>query len=119
MCPHLDREVRFRWEATGFEKIEDREIPSAYAAFVRFIDELMRGAPEASMRVADPALLDQALQYEWNRAKGTWRIAPATTGTGSEITFFRGPQEAYRVSFQPEGESWVIVSIQPVSRSVE
>lgn len=119
-CPHLDREHRFRWGPNGFERVADRDVSSTYSTFVHFIDELMRADPAASMRVTDPTLVDQAIQFEWNRSKGTWRIAPATEARGAELTFLRGSQEAYRVTFRPEGdEDWLITSITAVPRSLE
>ena len=119
-CPHLDREHRFRWGPNGFERVADRDVSSTYSTFVHFIDELMRADSAASLRVSDPALLDMAIQLEWNRSKGTWRIAPATESRGAELTFLRGSQEAYRVTFRPEGdEDWLITSITAVPRSLE
>ena len=119
-CPHLDREHRFRWGERGFERIADQDVSSTYSTFVHFIDELMRTDPAASMRVSDPTLVDQAIQFEWNRSKGTWRIAPATESRSAELTFLRGSQEAYRVTFRPEGdEDWLITSITAVPRSLE
>jgi len=118
-CPHLDREHRFRWGPSGFERTEDRELPSAYSTFVHFIDELMGADPRAASRVTDPALLDLAIKLEWNRSKGTWRISPAAESLGAEITFLRGSQEAFRVTFVPNGENWLITSIEPVVRSLE
>ena len=118
-CPHLDREHRFRWGTSGFERVEDRDVPSTYSTFVHFIEELMAADPAASLRVTDPALIDMAIQLEWNRSKGTWRISPATQSRGADLTFLRGSQEAFRVTFAPNGENWLITSIQPVSRSLE
>ncbi len=119
-CPHLDREHRFRWGTSGFERIEDRDVASTYSTFVHFIEELMNADPAAAARVNDPALVDQAIQLEWNRSKGTWRIAPATESRGAELTFLRGSQEAYRVTFRPEGDDgWLITSITAVPRSLE
>jgi len=118
-CPHVDREHRFRWGPSGFERIEDREVPSTYSTFVHFIDELMRTDPAASMRVTDPTLVDLAIQLEWNRSKGTWRISPTSQPRSADLTFLRGSQEAFRVTFAPNGEEWLITSIQPVSRSLE
>ena len=80
----------------------------------------MNADPAAAARVNDPALVDQAIQLEWNRSKGTWRIAPATESRGAELTFLRGSQEAYRVTFRPEGDDgWLITSITAVPRSLE
>ena len=118
-CPHLVREHRFRWRASGFERIADQEVPSTYATFVRLIAALQQDSPGAAALVTNPGLIDLAKQYEWNRSKGTWRVAPGTEEAGSVLTFFRGGQEAYRVTFEPSGDDWVINGIQSVPRTVE
>jgi hypothetical protein len=118
-CPHVYQTHRFRWGTVGFERAEDRDVPSSYTTFVRFVEELARAAPEAVRRVSDPGLVDLAVRLGLGQSKGTWRIAPATEEAGAELTFFRGAQEAYRVTFVPNGQDWSIATIAPVSRTAE
>jgi len=35
------------------------------------------------------------------------------------MVFFRGQQEAYQVSFEPRGDTWLISSIKQTTRSIE
>jgi len=118
-CPHVTTFQRFQWADDGFRRVESRDEPSSYATLVRFVDELSHGAPGATARVHDPALVDVAQSFEWGHPKGTWRLAPASEPSSTELTVFRGQQEAYRVTFVPEGDDWLIASIQSVPRSVE
>ena len=118
-CPHMTREHRFRWRPSGFQRIYDRDIPSTYATFVRLIEALQHGSPTAAAFVRDPGLIELANQYQWDRSKGAWRVAPGTEEAGSVLTFFRGSQEAYRVTFEPRDDDWVVNGIQPVPRAVE
>jgi hypothetical protein len=118
-CPHALRDHRFRWRADGFQRIEDRDVPSTYVTFVRFVTALQADPAGAEAYAASAAVIDQARGFEWNRPKGNWRIAPGAEAGGSELTMFRGGQEAYRVSFEPRGNDWVIRDIQTASRSIE
>ena len=77
-CPHMVREHRFHWRPYGFERTSDRLIPSTYTTFVRLIGDLQQSSADAATLVTDPALIELANKYEWNHAKGTWRIAPGT-----------------------------------------
>ena len=120
-CPHVYLLHRFRWGARGFARIEDREVPSPYSSFVQFVLALGAGDNDAAaLLVTDPALLEQARLFEFSALpKGMWRVAPATDESAGAIVFFRGQQEAYRVSFEPRGESWLISAIKPTTRSIE
>jgi hypothetical protein len=119
-CPHLYTLHRFRWGATGFERVEDRPAPSTYSTFVRFIQALMANdKDEAATWVANRSLVDQARKLEWHRPKGVWRIAPATDETPTRMVFFRGESEAYRVEFESLGDEWVISGFEAVPRTVE
>jgi hypothetical protein len=120
-CPHVYALHRFRWQAGGFTRIEDRAVPSQYSSFVQFILALGAGDLEAAGRlVTDPALLEQARLFEFNALpKGAWRAAPATDENAGTMVFFRGQQEAYQVSFEPRGTDWLISSIKPTTRSIE
>lgn len=119
-CPHVYRTTRFVWGSEGFVRRERRDVPSPYATFTSLIGALMRGdRPTAESRVADWALLEFARRFEWHKDRGRWRVAPATEERSLEMVFFRGAQEAYRVSFQPRDGDWVVSGFEPTSRSVE
>ena len=120
-CPHVYSLHRFRWGSGGFTRIEDREVPSPYSTFVQFILALGVGDQEAAGRlVTDPALLDQARLFELAALpKGMWRAAPATDESAGTMVFFRGQQEAYQVSFEPRGDTWLISSLRPTTRTIE
>ncbi len=118
-CPHVLKEHRFRWQADGFHRVADRDVPSTYATFVSFVDAMQSDLARAQTLVSDPSLIQLATQYQFDHSRGTWRIAPATEDAGSELRIFRGGQEAYRVTFEPRGDDWVINNIQTVARSVE
>ena len=103
-CPHAYGMHRFRWRASGFERIEDRVVPSTYSTFVAFIQSLLAGDRDAGTAlVTQPSLVDAAIHAEWNQAKGTWRIAPVTDETPRRLVFFRGEKDAYRVEFEQRG----------------
>jgi hypothetical protein len=118
-CPHVYWTHRFRWGLFGFERVEDAAVPSAYATFVQFILALSRGASDPALYVTDPALIDEALRLDWQSMRGVWRIAPKSEEAGSELTFFRGPQEAYRVRFVPRDDQYLIAGFEVVQRTVE
>jgi hypothetical protein len=48
-----------------------------------------------------------------------WRVAPGTDESASEMTFFRGRREAYKVRFASRDGRWIVTDLQPTQRSVE
>jgi hypothetical protein len=119
-CPHIYRTLRFTWAPEGFRKTSEEVASSPYYTFVQFIAALSVNDREMAQRlVSDPVLLDTAAQNEWNKSKGLWRLAPGTDESASEMTFFRGSREAYKVRFTSRGGSWVITDLHPTQRSVE
>jgi len=52
-------------------------------------------------------------------AKGKWRLAPASSPNARDLLLFRGSQEAYRVHFSPQDDSWVMSGFEPTNRSIE
>jgi hypothetical protein len=65
-------------------------------------------------------VLELAKRYSMDvPARGIWRVAPATDESATDMVFFRGQQEAYRVSFDSRGGDWVITGIVPTASSVE
>jgi len=119
-CPHIYRTLRFTWAPEGFRKTSEEVASSPYYTFVQFIAALMVNDREMAQRlVTDPVLLDTAAQNEWNKSKGLWRLAPGTDESASEMTFFRGAREAYKVRFTSRGGGWVITDLHPTQRSVE
>ena len=119
-CPHLFRTRRFRWQDSGFVRLEEQRVPSPYATFVLFIAALSVDDRDAAARVVtDPGLVDRARQLEWGRPKGAWRVAPETDETAAHMVFFRGREEAYRVEFTPQGGDWKISGFEPTARDIE
>lgn len=120
-CPHVYALHRFRWGPQGFVRAEDRLVPSPYAAFVTFVQSLGVGDTlSAHALVTDPAILQQAQTAEFGALpRGSWRAAPGTDENAYTMTFFRGQQEAYRVTFEPRGNAWLITSLAPTTRTIE
>jgi hypothetical protein len=120
-CPHVYTIHRFRWMPEGFVRVEDRAVPSPYATFVQFVLALGAGDQNAAAAlVTDPALLEQARLFDFAALpKGMWRTAPATEDNTSTMVLFRGQQEAYQVSFEPRGDTWLISAIKQTTRSIE
>jgi hypothetical protein len=112
--------VRFVWASDGFTKRGESAATSPYATFVGLITALKAGDRElAARRVSDSTLLESADRYQWGSGAGTWRVAPGTEEDATEIVFFRGSKEAYRVRFAQRGSDWVITDLQTVDRSIE
>jgi hypothetical protein len=120
-CPHVLHERRFVWAPEGFERQDDRIVPSPYATFTSFLGALIGGDRETAMRyVADPSLFEFARRYEWHDpALGRWRPAPGTEANALEMVFFRGRTDAFRVMYQPRGNGWVVLGFEATTRSVE
>ena len=119
-CPHIHRTLRFEWSGDGFHRISEEVAPSPYHAFVQLIAALSVNDREMAQRlVSDPVLIETAEQYEWGRSKGLWRVAPGTEESASEMTFFRGRREAYKVRFASREGRWMVTDFQPTQRSVE
>lgn len=119
-CPHVHRTHSFAWTATGFQRTGDEVAPSPYYAFVRLIAALSVNDRELAMdMLSDESLYDAAVRYEWGSPKGAWRVAPGTDDSASEMTFFRGRREAYKVRFAAREGRWMVTDIQPTQRTVE
>lgn len=120
-CPHVYRERHFRWGPAGFLREDERMVPSPYATFTAFVTALMEDDRDLARRyVVDPSLVDFARQYEWHDpALGRWRAAPGTEAAASEMVFFRGRSDAFKVTFQPRGGGWVVLGFEATTRSVE
>jgi hypothetical protein len=120
-CPHVLHERRFEWGPSGFTRTDDRVVASPYATFTAFISALVAGDRDAAQeQVADPSLVEFARRYEWHDpALGRWRPAPGTEASAPEMTFFRGRNDAFHVTFQPRGPRWVVLGFESTTRSVE
>jgi hypothetical protein len=118
-CPHIFINRRFEWGDDGLRSTGRQVEPSAYSAFVDFLGAIERGDRETAERLVDePSLVDAAMAYDWHLPRGQWRVAPGTSASATEIVFFRGNQEAYRVRFASRG-GWRIEGFDPTSRSIE
>ncbi len=120
-CPHVHHERRFRWTTGGFVRTDDHIVPSPYATFTAFIAALVANDRDEALRyTSDPSLYEFARRYEWHDpALGRWRAAPGTEASASEMVFFRGRSDAFRVTFQARGAGWVVLGFEATTRSVE
>lgn len=119
-CPHVYTTHVFEWTPTGFVRRADEEAPSPYSTFVRFVLALQANDREMGIaQVTDPSLWEQAHAFQWEKPKGSWRVAPSTDETAHEMTFLRGEKEAYRVSFEGRAGGWRISGIESTTASVE
>jgi hypothetical protein len=119
-CPHVYRTKRFRLAARGFSSVEASIVPSPYATFVQFIAALNADDHDALARLAASGdLVDQAKQLGWAKSGGTWRVAPETDEAATSMVFFRGRDEAYKVSFTAHDDDWLISAIVPTSNAIE
>lgn len=120
-CPHVYVLRHFRWTAAGFARADEQRVPSPYSTFTAFISALVNDDRERAMQVvADPTLVDFARRYAWNESsRGRWRVAPATDEGAIEMVFFRGSNEAYRISFESRDGDYVVAGFEATQRSVE
>jgi hypothetical protein len=120
-CPHVFRERRFEWREGGFVRRHDEPVPSPYATFTGLIAALIaEDRARAERLVSDAALVEFARRLGWHEgARGRWRLAPTTDEGAMEMVFFRGPRDAYRVSFEARDGDWVVRGFEPTERAVE
>jgi len=119
-CPHFYRDHTFAWGSGGFYRVSVESVPSTYATFVEFIQDMMANDwNRAALRVTHRSLLDAARRYSWDRPQGSWRVAPVSEQTGDELVMYRGNEEAYRVHFEPWNRDWLISGFEPVPRAID
>jgi hypothetical protein len=119
-CPHVWQLRRFHWGPAGFMTVSEQTEPSPYATFVQFVQAIAVDDRDAAKAlVTDPAWVEVARRSKWNEIKGNWRVAPSTDETAHEMVFFRGQQEAYRVTFEPNGADWLISGFRSTSATIE
>jgi hypothetical protein len=119
-CPHVFHQRRFRWGLEGFERLEDSLVPTPYMTFVQLIQALTAGDRDGAVeRVTRPALVEAARRAGWAAVKGSWRAAPGSEGRGDELVFYRGLDEAWKVRFERQGESWRVDSFEATTRVIE
>ncbi len=119
-CPHLYSTHSFRLTPDGFTRLYDGEVPSPYATFVRFVQAVTANNRDAGRaELADPAIWDQARQLGWDQPHGMWRVAPSTDETAHEMVFYRGTQEAYRISFVEQNGDWKISGLESTTREAD
>lgn len=119
-CPHVNAERRFVWSGDEFTKVEERVQRTPYAAFVQFVQAL-RSADYTGARglVTDDNVIGRALDFGWGRSREPWRVAPGTHDRASEMVFFHGQADAYRVWFDQMGAGWAIASVDTTVRTIE
>jgi hypothetical protein len=119
-CPHVHRTRRFRLSMSGFTRVDEVTAPSPYATFVQFIAALAADDRDAESRlVANSDVSDQARHLGWNKPGSPWRVAPETDEAATSMVFFRGRDEAYKVSFAAHDDDWVISAIEPTATTIE
>jgi hypothetical protein len=120
-CPHVYRNRHFAWGPNGFAETAEAEVPSPYVSFVHFTQALSLDDYSLAARWAvDPSLVDRARRLEWGSGtRGSWRLAPDTDENATEMVYFRGKEEAYRVQFTQRGTEWLIQNFDVTTRSVE
>ncbi|HET7225693.1 MAG TPA: hypothetical protein VFK69_08235 [Candidatus Eisenbacteria bacterium] len=116
-CPHVTRVHRFAWLPGGFARVSDVTVPTPYASFVELIAALASGNRDAAMaHVTDPTLVDAAQRAMWDQPHGTWRVAPQTDASATDIVFYRGAKDAWRVHFTQRDNQWVMTAFEPTER---
>jgi len=120
-CPHVWQARRFLWEPYGFERIGVEAVPSPYATFVQFARAIAASDWDlAKDFVIDREWVETARRLGWNQPVGAWRVAPGTTDENAEeMVFFRGPREAYRVTFEQRSGDWLISGFRTTTTSIE
>ena len=120
-CPHVWQNRRFLWEPYGFERIAVDPVRSPYATFVQFAQAIAASDwDRAKNFVIDREWVETARRMGWNQPVGAWRVAPGTTDENAEeMVFFRGPREAYRVTFEQRAGDWLISGFRTTTPSVE
>ena len=120
-CPHVWQNRRFLWEPYGFERIAVDPVRSPYATFVQFEQAIAASDwDRAKNFVIDREWVETARRMGWNQPVGAWRVAPGTTDENAEeMVFFRGPREAYRVTFEQRAGDWLISGFRTTTPSVE
>jgi hypothetical protein len=119
-CTHLYRNRRFRWDEAGLSTATNELEETPYVAFVRFIQALVAGNRDLAMeRVVNGETIDAAQALGFHERRGAWRVAPGVEEPGADMTFLRGPRDAYRVRFTRERGIWAVASIEPTNRALE
>lgn len=119
-CPHLYRNRRFRWDDSGLSTVSNDLEETPYVAFVQFVQAMAAGNRDLAMeRVVNSETLDAAQQLGFNERRGAWRVAPGIEEPGADMTFLRGPREAYRVRFTRERGRWQVASLEATNRALE
>jgi len=119
-CPHVWQVRRFLWEPYGFERISVETASSPYSTFVRFVQAIAADDRDrARDLVIDREWVDTARRLGWTEPGATWRVAPGTDENAEEMVFFRGPREAYRVTFEARGGEWLISGFRTTTTSIE
>ena len=86
---------------------------------MRFLDAIETREVNPALYATGSAVVDLARSFEWDVPKGPWRVAPGSETAGLELIVYRGPQESYRVTFEPRAGDWLVSGIESVPRSIE
>jgi hypothetical protein len=119
-CPHVYRKRVLAWGDEGFRVVSDEVEPSPYHSFVQFVNRLAEGDERAAGQWATRGdVVRDARRLGWDRPGPSWRMAPSGEESRDVMLFYRGPREAYRVSFELEREGWRVSRIEPAERVIE
>jgi len=117
-CPHLEADVEYRYDGVALVAESRRVRRTPYAAFVGFVQALLRGdGAAAAGYAADAKVLAHACSLGFDRTPlgGRWRIAPGVAPTSLDQTYVRGQEGAFRVLFAPGDSGFVVTSISPTT----
>jgi hypothetical protein len=119
-CPHIYRQRVLAWGPDGFHVVSERAEASPYQSFVEFVNLVADGDERGAAALAiGPNLVRDARQLGWDKPGPAWRIAPGAGESSDQMVFFRGPKEAYRVSFELHQGRWLVAQIEPTTRVIE
>jgi len=124
-CPQLMAERTFVERKQGFQIEESRLVPTSFASlvlFVRFLQERNRAAAERL--VADPAMVDRALEWGWGRrGEGIWKFEYGEPGERWPrwMAFSHrgegGKKTTYVIRFGHADGRWILASFEPAVRA--
>jgi hypothetical protein len=94
--------------------------PSPYQSFVQFVNLLAAGDERgASAWATEGSVTRDARKLGWDEPGPGWRLAPGGEESRDQMVFYRGPREAYRVTFELRDGRWKLAGVEPTERTIE
>jgi hypothetical protein len=117
-------ERTFVERGNGFQIEESRLVPTSFASLVLFVRMLQDGNRAGAARlVADPAMVDQALKWGWNRTgAGLWKFEYGEPGErwprwmAFSHAGASGKKTTYVIRFGHADGRWILASFEPAAR---